>query len=101
MLHCNIYLSTRFLAVGLGIISLTTDCGFNSSIAAKPAIIGSAMYIHRRMLLASCSIIASTKRTIAQMIEFLLIEFMLMPPKCFDIIISEIIIPCINNEFIE
>jgi hypothetical protein len=74
------YFSTRFFTVDLGIVNLTIGFCFNSSIAAKPAMIGSAMYIQRRMLLARFSIIASTKRTIAHIIEFLVIEFMLMPP---------------------
>ncbi len=75
-----VYFNTRFLTERLGITSFILDGCFKSSIAVKPAIIGSAMYIHRRMLLASFNIIASTKRTITHIIEFLLIEFMLTPP---------------------
>jgi hypothetical protein len=74
------YFRFRFLIITFGGRYLDVLGDFNSSIAAKPAIIGSAIYIQRRMLLANFSIKASINRTITQMIEFLCVEFILTPP---------------------
>ena len=97
---CN-YFRSRFLTITFGDRNLSASWDLNSSIAAKPAIIGSAMYIHRRMFLASFSTITSTKRTMAHIIEFLLVVFMLLPPSYFAIIISDICFICISNVFME